>query len=365
MTTTPPMRTPATADVLVLGGGVIGLSIAYDLAGHGLEVTLLDRGRPGREASWAGAGVLPPASWYVDHPALDAWCQAAAPMHAELSARLREETGVDDEYWPCGAEYQTTDANHDYVDQTLARWRSRGVDVRGPERLVPGEAQVRNPRRLKALLAACRVRGVRVVADVEAHGFERCGEVIDAVRTSAGRFSAGAYCLAAGCWTPRLAAEADTHAPGEPVRGQMLLLRPTTPTLDRIVHRYPYYAVPRRDGRVLVGATLERAGFANQTTAQARADLLAAAAAIEPSLTGAAVEGHWAGLRPASADRLPQIGPLPGLSNAWVAAGHHRSGLQLAPPTAELISAMIRGERCDLPSEAFDPARFAPAEALR
>lgn len=352
------------SDVLVIGGGAIGLSVAYQLALDGLGVTLLERGEPGREASWAGAGILPPASWYVDDPALDALCLAAGPKHAEWSDRLRESTGLDDEYWPCGAEYQATEENADYVETTLARWRSLGVVAEGGR--VPAEAQVRNPRRLRALVAACRAVGVRIEAGAEVTRLEggRDRSRLAAVQTARQRYAADAFCLAAGCWTPALARRATSHAPGRPVRGQMLVLSPGGFRLDRIIHRYPFYAVPRRDGRVLIGATVEDAGFENQTTAEARATLLDAARAIDGRLAGAEIEAHWSGLRPASDDTLPQIGPLPGWENAWVASGHHRSGLQLAPPTAEIISSMIRGVASGLPTEAFDPARFAVRSAV-
>ncbi|QDT69408.1 Hydrogen cyanide synthase subunit HcnC precursor [Planctomycetes bacterium MalM25] len=352
-------------DVLVIGGGVIGLSVAYQLSRDGLRVTLIDRGQPGREASWAGAGILPPASWYVDHPALDRLAIAATREQAEWSARLSEQTGLDDEYWPCGAIYQATPENAGRLAATFERWRNQGVEVSRDANgwVVPGEAQVRNPRRLQALVAGCRHHGVRIVPAAEVTGLVRTGEEIHRVDTPAGEFSAGAYCLTAGCWTPGLARLAASSAPGKPVRGQMLLLRPEEPTLDRIVHRYPHYAVPRRDGRVLIGATVEEAGFAKETTAEARAHLLQAAAQIDARLGEAPIEAHWSGLRPASADRLPQIGRLPGLQNAWVASGHHRSGLQLAPPTARLISCLIRGEVCELPADPFDPARFAPQPA--
>ena len=187
------------------------------------------------------------------------------------------------------------------------------------------------------------------------------GDKLQRVETSAGDFVAGAYCVAAGCWTPALAGAAGSVAPGRPVRGQMLLLRPRRADVSRIIHRYPHYAVPRRDGRVLIGATVEEAGFDKRTTGAARDALLTAAAAILPCLVDAEVERQWSGLRPASADALPLIGRAPNFSNLWIASGHHRSGLQLAPPTARMISAMIRGQRCELPTEPFDPARFAVA----
>lgn len=359
------MPSGESSDVLVIGGGVIGLSIAYELACEGVSVTLLERGEPGREASWAGAGVLPPASWYVDNPHLDRLAMEAAADQPRWSERLREETGIDDEYWRCGARYLATPENADLLAATRRRWRSLGVELGDDSDggfLAPTEAQVRNPRRLRAVLGACRARGVRVVTQAAVTRFEMTGSgEIDAVATPTARFTAGAYCLAAGCWTPSLVEAIGERAPGAPVRGQMLLLRPPGRPLDQVVHRYPHYAVPRRDGLVLVGATVEHRGFVAQTTEEARSELIAAAERIDPRLGGAAVERHWAGLRPASADPLPLIGRLSGCGNAWVATGHHRAGLQLAPPTARLISAQVRGVACDLPADPFDPARFADA----
>ncbi len=357
-----PSRATAT-DLIVIGGGIVGLSVAYELAGAGMRITLLERGEIGREASWAGAGILPPASWYVDHPALDAFAIEASAAHAELSQRLLDETGVDDEYTRCGAVYHQTPANAAGLAATFARWRSLGIEViaEGPTYHVPAEAQVRNPRRLRALAAACAGRGVHLVTDTPVNGFEVGADgVIAAVRTPSGTIPCGELCLCAGAWTPELAQLGYSHAPGRPVTGQMLLLRPEKP-LERIVHRYPHYAAPRRDGLVLVGATVEEAGFDKQVTESARTELLRAAEQIDPALANATLMRHWAGLRPASGDALPQIGLLPGYSNAWVASGHHRSGLQLAPPTARLVSAMIRGEPCDLPAAPFDPSRFASA----
>lgn len=350
----------SNCDVLIVGGGIVGLSTAYELAGYGLAVTLLERGEIGREASWAGGGILPPASWYVDHPALDAFAIDADSVHAELSQQLLAETGIDDEYTRCGALYQQTPENAAVLAATFDRWRSLGVEVQtdGPAHFVPAEAQVRNPRRLRALAVACARRNVRLVTDSPVVGFDTAaGGVVRAVRTVGETYACDAMCLCAGAWTPELATIGCSRAPGAPVRGQMLLVRPQK-RLERIVHRYPYYAVPRRDGLVLIGATVEAAGFEKQTTAAGLVELQRAAGQIDPALADAALVRHWAGLRPASADALPQIGRLPGYENAWVASGHHRSGLQLAPPTARLVGAMIRGVPCDLPAAPFDPARF-------
>jgi glycine oxidase len=362
--------TTSTSDCVVIGGGVIGLSIAYQLAQDGLSVTLLERGEPGREATWAGAGILPPASWYAEHPALDALAVRSRELHPIWSGTLRQETGVDNQYWRCGSLYFETSANTDAMRATFNRWRALGVQVDAVDSplcdmsawRVPGEAQLRNPRHTRALLTAVQKLGVRVITNAPVEQFDQSGDVINAVETPEGRFSSASFCLAAGCWTPGLAEQVGVDAPGKPVRGQMLLLCPTTglgePVLQEILHCPPYYIAPRRDGHVIVGATVEEVGFNKQTTETARDELLSAAVRMAPQLKNHQVERHWAGLRPMGGDDLPQIGPLPSLQNAWIATGHYRAGLQFSPATAELISAMIRGVEPPLPAAPYSPARF-------
>ncbi|MEO1498436.1 MAG: FAD-dependent oxidoreductase [Planctomycetota bacterium] len=356
-----------SSDLVVVGGGVIGLSIAWRAAAAGFSVTLLERGRVGREASWAGAGVLPPRSWYVDHPSLDRLARRAERRQADWSDRLREATGVDDEFSNGGARYDLsgdTDDNRRGA-ATLERWASLGVVVEplGDQRYaVPAEAQVRNPRRLRALAVAARSAGVRVLEGVEALGLVRDVDRVTGVQTPGERIDAGAVCLAAGCWTPGLANRAESSAPGKPIRGQMLLLRPAEAP-DCVLHAPPWYAVPRREGLVLVGATVEDVGFEASTTDAAKTALRDAATRLDRRLATAEIEGFWAGLRPAGVDPLPQIGWAPGVEGLLIASAHHRSGLQFSPPTAELVVSLLRGERLPEDFECFSPQRFAHATA--
>ena len=353
-----------TSDCLVVGGGVVGLSIAYQLACDGLSVTLLERAELGREASWAGAGILPPGSWYSDHPVLDVMAEASREAYAVWSERLREETGIDNEYWQCGSRYIQTPQNADFLAAAFARWQSLGITVTPTESSangetafdVPQEAQVRNPRQLKAVTAACRKRGVQIITGSPVEAISTESDRVLKVTTPQGDFSAENYCLAAGCWTPGLVERAGASLGGKPMRGQMLLLKPHQPRLESIVHVYPYYVVPRRDGRILVGATVEDVGFDKQTTEEAKQSLLAVAEQVLlGGLEGVEVEQFWSGLRPNSGEELPQIGRLSQFQNLWVATGHFRSGLQLAPSTAELISQLLRGEPPALPAEVFAP----------
>ncbi|TWT87742.1 Hydrogen cyanide synthase subunit HcnC precursor [Pseudobythopirellula maris] len=378
--------TEPTADCLVIGGGVIGLSIAYRLAGDGQRITLLERGETGREASWAGAGILPPGSWYSDHPALAELAEAARVQQPEWSRRLLAETGVDDELHSCGAVYLLPDRlGDDFLDHAHARfddWSSRGCEVSAlhagdarsiepalsPEaagckaRWVAAESQLRNPRRLTALRHACERLGVRIVEQAPVERLKTSGGRIHAAITPRGEFAAERFCLANGAWAAQLAGacggEPRLRLPVKPIRGQMLLLRQSEPTLRTIVHRGPLYLVPRLDGRVLVGATVEDVGFDKRTTPEATERLRKFAIETVPALAKAEVEAAWSGLRPMGGDGLPIVGAAPGLANCFVAAGHHRSGLQFAPPTADAIAALMAGHEPGSPFEAFTPERF-------
>ncbi|MEM6328674.1 MAG: glycine oxidase ThiO [Planctomycetota bacterium] len=366
-------------DVIVVGGGVVGLSVAYELARTGRSVRLLERTATGREASWAGAGILPPGSWFSDHPAVEALAAASRPLHRLWSHRLREQTGIDDELLESGALYAITPDNAATLDAKFQRWATLGLESRrigaaaaaelapqlrcGEAYFVPEESHVRNPRRLAALAAACRAAGVALEQDCPATEFDRSGGRVTSVLCGGGAFTADAICIAAGAWAGGLLSAVGLDAPTKPIRGQMLLLRQRGPTLRRVYHEGGHYLTPRRDGRVLVGSTVEDAGFDKSTRLEDLDALLHFAHRVAPSLREASIETSWAGLRPASPDGLPMIGRVPGLENAWVAAGHFRSGLQFAPATAVLLRQLMGGEPSDIDTTPFSPERFATAKA--
>ncbi len=362
------MLTSNTSDCLVIGAGVVGLSIAYQLATDGLSVTLLERNKIGKEASWAGAGMLPPGSWYSDHPAMEQLAKRAATLYPLWSASLKEQTGIDNEYWECGSRYLKTESSRTSYQATFDRWRSLGIAVNetAEHYKIPGEAQIRNPRHLQALAQACQLLGVRIEQASPAKSFTWDQDRIVEVQTNTEIFTAKEFIVAAGCWSPALANQLGMRIPGRPVRGQMLLLKPSTPggTPDRIIHRAPYYLVPRRDGLVLVGATVEQVGFDRRNTDQAFQALREFACEVHPALSDSTIEAFWAGLRPAGGDELPTIGRVHSTANAWLATGHYRAGLQFSPPTAELISAIIRQSELPMDATPFSADRFSVANRM-
>jgi glycine oxidase len=212
---------------------------------------------------------------------------------------------------------------------------------------------LRNPRHVKALIAGCVSQGVRLCPGCPAVGLERDGDRLAAVSTVGGRRSAGHYVIASGAWSDTLLEQVGWRPGIRPVRGQIALLNTGVPLFRRVLMHGKRYLVPRPDGRILVGATEEDAGFDKRTTAVAIRNLLDFAIALVPGLADAPLERSWAGLRPGSPDGLPFLGRVPGVENLYVAAGHFRAGIQLSPGTGTLMTELILDRPPTIPLDAF------------
>jgi glycine oxidase len=373
-------------DVVIVGGGVIGLSIAYALALEGVATTVLDQSELGREASWAGAGIIAPFAERPSGNPLAALRSRSARLYPEWSAALRDETGIDNGYSRCGGVDVGWTADEDSALRALAgRWREEGIaferlaepDVLRVEPalnpavhlayFLPDRAQIRNPRHLKALAAALSHRGVTLHPGRAARGFAVIGDRVSAVETAEGPLPCGCVVVAAGPWTGRLLGGLGLQVLTPPVKGQIVLLRTASPLLRRIVEHGKNYLVPRDDGRVLVGATEEDADFDKRPTTTGVRDLIDVALRLCPGLASAEVERAWAGLRPGSIDGRPYLGFAPGFRNLIVASGHKRAGLQLAPGSAEVIADLVlsRAPRIDLASFRLDREPESVDEAFR
>lgn len=359
--------------VLVVGGGAIGCGIARELAGRGIEVTVLERGEPGSEASGAAAGLLAPqAEGLVPGPLLDL-AVASRALFPRLAEELARETGIDVGWRrtgvlrcdPKGADFSL------FLEQRRA---GLPVEEAGPERiseigagLVTPEAGralffpedgIVDPRRLtRALWISAERRGARFRLGTGANRFRVAGGACRGVDTDAGPLEADCVVDAAGAWAA-FDRESGIDVPVEPVRGQIVDLRPAGARLPCAVQSPDVYLVPRPDGRLLVGSTTERVGFRKDVTARGVEGLIAAACRLVPSLAGARFAGAWAGLRPASPDEMPILGAT-GLPGLFLAAGHYRNGILLAPATATLLADAVAapGGRSE-PLAAFSPHRF-------
>ncbi|MCP1313740.1 MULTISPECIES: glycine oxidase ThiO [unclassified Halomonas] len=359
------------SDFLIIGGGVIGMMTALQLADAGQRVRIVERGACGREASWAGGGIVSPLyPWRYPTPIseLSRWSEGAYPT---LALRLFEETGIDPEYRQKGLLYLSVEDD----DAALA-WARRlgkplervssafvrekepraGVNDEQGALWMPTLGSVRNPRlgqALRARLAAMPRVTLSEHQDVE--GFvERGGQVIG-VKTSQGEYQAERIVLCAGAWTATLLATLGITVPIRPVRGQMIAYQAPKGLVERVVLKNGRYVIPRGDGLLLVGSTLEEAGFDKATDEHARASLEKSAEEIVPALAGYPVTHHWAGLRPGSPGGVPFIGAIPGQQRLYINAGHYRNGLVLAPASTHLLVDTL----LDRPP-LIDPAPFAP-----
>ncbi|WP_303907634.1 glycine oxidase ThiO [Thiohalomonas denitrificans] len=357
-------------DVLIIGGGLIGLLSARELAQSGEQVTIVERGTTGRESSWAGGGILSPLyPWRYPEPvtALAHWGQV---HYEEICRELSDRTGINPQWTRNGllmvdvAEAECSRASawalrYGYRMESLDRAGLKTCEPelgRGESGLwMPDVAQVRNPRLLQALRADLEKRGVAFEEQCEVQGFVSAAGRITGVRTDAGIRRATRVVVAGGAWTGRLLESTGLSLPVEPILGQMVLFNGPPDLLHRIVLSGERYLIPRRDGRVLVGSTLERTGFEKVTTKVALEELKAAAFGILPRLREVPVETQWAGLRPGSPTGVPFIGEHAKIRGLYVNAGQFRNGVVMGLASARLLSDLMLHRK-----PIIDPAPYLP-----
>jgi len=346
------------SDFIIVGAGAIGMLTALALRQRGYAVTLIDRQQAGCESSWAGGGILSPLyPWRYGDP-VNALARRSQVLYPALVDALRETTGIDPEYTVSGL--LMLDGAEG--DEALAWSRRTGTPVEPvevdelkaiqpglagitrPGWWMPQVAQVRNPRLMRALRAAVEAAGIRLIEGAPVERLEVTGGRAHGVRVAGRAMPADAVVLAAGAWSGGLAGVLPQPPQVQPVRGQMLVLNALGSRLARIVMRGGRYLIPRRDGRIVVGSTVEQAGFDKQTTPAAREELHRFALELFPELCDAPVEHHWAGLRPGVPAGIPYIGPHPAADGLFLHTGHFRNGLVMGPASTELLIQLIEGE---------------------
>lgn len=358
----------SATDCIIVGGGVVGLLAALRLRDAGVAVTIVDRAPPGRESSWAAAGILAPQVEAHGPGPLFELLRASCRLWPGLADELRERGGHDIGYREEGTLVVAADeAGADALAAGMQWQRDAGLrlEALSPQAVadrepslapaaagywLPDDRQLDNRALVRALVAAGEASGVRFVR-AEVRRLEHDERRVQGILLDDGFVPAGHVVVAAGAWSAQLGgAPLPAHAVF-PVRGQMLELRPPAPTLRHVVFGAGGYLVPRRDGRVLCGSTEERAGFVRATTASGLETLAARAARLCPSLEAAPRSDHWAGLRPASPDGLPFIGTS-AVAGLHVATGHFRNGIVLGPLTADIVVALV--------TEAVPPVDIRP-----
>ena len=369
-------------DVAIAGGGIIGSALAWELQRAGRQVVLLDRQQPGQEASWAAAGILSPSFEVPDSLPLVPLARASLQLYPEFVAAVEHATGRatgfrqaaslqiffgEGAQRECGA---LIDAHRGAglptraisADEVRGMEPALNPDVRAAA-LLPDEARI-DPRLLSAaVLEAARNAGVEVRAGVEVTGLMMEGGRCVGILAGSERISAAHVVIAAGCFCGQMQAVA-RYAPTRPVRGQMVAFRSPGVNLSHIVNSDSGYLVPREDGRLLAGSTLEDAGFEKAVTPEGLQKILAAAVEIAPDLATAPIIESWSGLRPDTPDHLPIIGPTD-VEGLWISTGHFRNGILLAPISARVIRDWMDGNTLSVSMAEFSPMRFSENTATR
>lgn len=369
--------------VTLVGGGIIGLSIAYELLKRNWKVTLIESNQFGRAASWAGAGILLPANRLTANHPLEHLSALSNRMHEIWASELSAETGIDNGFHRCGGLYvarspgeiaSLSGLQFQLADQKielesldadrvreLPFVRNNFENLNGIKRALylNDESQICNPHHVQALIAACRSRGAvmhehcRITQIVR----DRDSGQIKQVKSETESFESDQFVFTAGPWTEATTA-AVAPLPMVPVRGQIVMFKLEEPQFAPIIYEGSHYLVPRRDGHVLAGATIEEAGFDCSTTSEAEDKLLNFASRLFPSLNARTKVKHWSGLRPTTYDGFPYLGPIPDIQNGLVAAGHFRLGIQLSTGTAAVIADLLEKKTPEIDLVPFSPSRI-------
>lgn len=365
-------------DVVIAGGGLIGGSIALELALAGMKVGLYDSREPGREASWASAGMISPAP---ESPAMIPFMPmslGSVALYPELIRRVEDLTGENVGYRKDGAldailtgdvqeELSTIIALQHGVGlraEALSAEQARELEPALTEEIEaaifrPDEASLDNRIFTDAVLEAARIKGAQIFAGNGAAAIWKEGGRSKGLILEQGRVEAKWTIIAAGCFSARIEGVAP-YAPVFPAKGQMVALRCESVSLRHVLWVDHTYLVPRNDGRIIAGSTIERTGFDRDVTAGGIQKILSGAMLLVPALEKARIEETWAGLRPDSPDHLPIIGPTD-VDGLLMATGHFRSGILLAPITARLIGEWVTKQKVSLDWERFSPMRFLEA----
>lgn len=317
--------------VVIVGAGIIGLLVAWQLSRAGRRSVILDRQSVGRESSWAGAGILSPLDPdNYPKPVLE-----LAQKSDELYDKIAKDVSnvVDPELFTCGLK----------------------INRASKETYFPNVKQVRNPRLVRGLAGVLYTRGLSAIKEnTAASSFIVNRGRLTAVNTSKGELRTSQCVVTAGAWSGMLLRCTGLDLPIRPIRGQMLLFRAVPGLLESVTVVGDKYLLARRDGRILMGSTVEDVGFDKSTTATAYEELSSAAYEILPALRDFRIERHWAGLRPGSPHGIPYIGEHPTVSGLYVCTGHHRAGFATAPASARLIVDLLLGA-----TPSVDPRPYA------
>lgn len=355
-------------NILIIGGGISGLLTARALRLAGKTVRIIDQSQLGRESSWAGGGILLPIYPWRQSPAISQLVIPSLTSYPRLNDELLTATGIDPEWTPCG---MLISKNPD-VATALTWCHDNGVACLTPSPAMlssfnsqfdnplwlPSIAQARNPRLLQSLTAFLRQQEVEIIENAQIEAIEMQNRCIGRIRIDQRSIACDQVVLCAGAWSnlflQRWLPETALRLEIKPVRGQMILFDARPDTLSHMILDGDQYLIPRRDGKILAGSTVEEAGFEKITTRVAGDQLHRFASQLLPELKKYSVCQHWAGLRPATPRGVPYIGMHPEVDNLAINAGHFRNGLVMGPASAQLVTDILLNK-----TPTIDPSPYA------
>ncbi len=369
-------------EVLIIGGGVIGLSIAREMHKKGAgKITILERGAIGREASYAAAGMLAPNAETDKFNDFYYLCDESNKLYPQFAEELFEETGVDIELERSGTLYaafneaDVKEIRHRYAWQKqsgLAVEHLNADTVRKLEPFIspdvrealffPNDWQVENRNLLAALEKYAALNQIKIVENAQVERLTIENNTVVGAETIDAKFTAETVVLTTGAWTSIIKADGFAMPQVKPIRGQMIAYQTAKRLFQRVIYSPRGYLVPRLDGRILIGATIEDVGFDMETTDAGIEFLRENALEIAPSLVNLEISEKWAGLRPFAADGLPILGAFPELKNLFIATAHYRNGILLAPKTAKIMANKIIENDESKYLQIFSPRRFFTAK---
>ena len=339
--------------IIVVGGGIVGCLTALNLADQGCQVTLVERNviaaQTSGESSWAGAGILFPLLPWMYKYAVNQLAIAGADLYPALCDRLLAATGIDPEYTQSGMQVLQP------IDETAAiNWcKSYRIPIEKNANglLLPTIAQVRPPHLLQALRQLLIQQNVTLLENVQLEPLQlnphnnvnyiNGWKTISSLHSTGLVLEADVFVVTSGAWSFDLLKDTTVGLKIKPMRGQILLYENVKESPKNIIYQNGFYLVPRRDGLMLAGSTLEDVGFDTRTTEEVKQELQTKAESIMPSLKHAAIRKHWSGLRPGTPDNLPTIAAHPTIKNLFLNTGHFRYGLTMAPASATYIARLV------------------------
>ena len=357
------------SDILIVGGGIIGMLTARELSLAGMQVTVVEQGEAGHESSWAGGGIVSPLYPWRYPAAVSALAKWGQAFYPELIAEIKDATGIDAELIQSGL--LMLDDEPEKALEWAVKWspnlqlidKNEVYEVEpevaeaciGNKKAIwmPDIRQVRNPRLVKAMKQYLLKCGVQFLEQTEVTGFTQNANQITGIKTNKGELKADKVLVAGGAWSANLLKNIAINIDVEPVKGQMILFKSEPNKIKRIVLSHDRYVIPRKDGRVLVGSTLEHTEFDKATTITAKNELVDEAYRITPCLKEAEVEHHWAGLRPGSNTGVPYICAVPEVEGLYLNTGHYRNGIVLGAGSARLAADIILNRENTLNSSAY------------